>query len=297
MTRLAGWREGVVLSIACGVIGVGCSDAPATPSDYALRVDVTYQSDLEEQGVELRWGSAQKRGGPAINTVNSVDLQRGFATRAEALVLEDPVRVLVGGAMIHSELLSFAACDVVAAHGLDLSAVRLARFFRQMDDAGQTVSAAPAPPTYFGVPLVCYTSTRLTESCLSASRDRQELFYGLRLPEGQVSFTLDGEPLQPYGLGFDGFSTEMVVLLRISRAVGSPGDSLGSLVVIHDGVATSPFDVSIHSACKQETASGALLQQSLYLKWDGAQLALDDAYGNRCYYQNGLCTGGAGLPD
>jgi hypothetical protein len=292
MSSAAWLREGVMVSLACGVIGCG---ETAGPPEYAMLFDLTYQTELEQQGIELRWGSAQARGGPSINTVNSVELQRGFATRAEALALADPARVLVGGAMIHSELLSFAACDVVAAHGPDLSAVRLARFFRRMDDAGQTVS--PLPAMYFSVPIVCYTSTRLTETCQSTSRDRQELLYGLHLPEGQVSFTLDGETLIPYGLGFDGFSTEMIVYLRITRPVGSAGDSLGSLVVTHDGVASAPFDVTINAACKQETASGALLQQSLYLKWGGGQLALDTTFGYACYYQNGLCRGGSSLPN
>ena len=94
----------------------------------------------------------------------------------------------------------------------------------------------------------------------------------LHLPEGQVSFTLDGEPLIPYGLGFDGFSTEMIVDLRITRPVGSAGDSLGPWST-HDGVASAPFDATINSACKQETTSGALLQQSLSLEWDGGQRA------------------------
>ena len=179
MTSVAWLREGVMVSLACAVIGIGCGET-APPRSTRCRVDVTYQTELEQQGVELRWGSAQARGGPGINTVDNVDLQRGFATRGEAVALEDPARVLVGGAMIHSELLSFAACDVVVAHGLDLSAVRMARFFRRMDDAGQTVS--PLPATYFTVPLVCYTSTRLTESCQSPSRDRQELLYGYASP-------------------------------------------------------------------------------------------------------------------
>ena len=56
-----------MVSLACGVSGIGCGET-ATPSEYALRVDMTYQTELGQQGVELRWGSAQARGGPGINT-------------------------------------------------------------------------------------------------------------------------------------------------------------------------------------------------------------------------------------
>ena len=285
-----------MLAAACGLIGIGCGSA-AAPPEYALRFDVTYPTDFEQQGVELHWGSARSRGGSGSDTIRTVGLERGFATRDEALALPDPARVLIGGAMIHSELLTFSACDVVAAHGLDASAVRLARFFRRMDDAGQTVS--PLPAMYFSVPLVCYTSTRLDSGCDAPARDRQELFYALHVPMGRVSFTLDDEPLVPYGLGFDGFSTEMIVHLRISRPVGASGDSLGRLVATVDGVVGTPFDVGVHPACKQETNAGALLRQSLYLKWDQelGQLGFDDTTGYSCSYQNGVCRGGAPLPN